>query len=364
MIDDKDQPRPLGRWIGEVIEIARALRQSRNTMLPAFTYRVMRAVGQQVWFINLGRAAFRKRRVKAIFGTGLFNLRPAAFSFRQTCHATSCDGPAELVAFYARTCLRAEQAGRWSGLLRPTPLVLDLGRFANFDAYRDAVSKITGGRYHRSANKAARLGYTARQVDESAFAAGVSRIRASKVWRSHGPVIEAIFNNLPACGDLEIEPREPLCHEHWTRAWGVFGPLKGGNGLVAHAVLRRAGNVVLFDFFMGHADVLKAGVTKLLMFEIMKWMLDRKDPSVRGLEFAFQGVVEVGSRGIIDWKRYVQFEPRCLILTDDRPFAFPAGFDPDVYLRLNPDVRAAGADPKHHFICHGLKEGRPYRYPA
>jgi hypothetical protein len=326
--------------------------------------RLLRTVGRQAWLFNRGRAAFRKGRVKTIFGTDHVNLRPAVFSFHQTCHAASCDAPIELVALYARTCLRAEQAGRWSGLLCPTPLVLDLGRFTDFDAYHDAVSKITGGRYHRSANKAARLGYATRQIDESAFAAGMSRIRSSKVWRSHGPVLEAIFNNHPAYGDLEIEPGTPVCHEHWTRTWGVFGPLQGGNGLVARAVLRRAGNVVLFDFFMGHADVLKEGVTKLLMFEIMKWMLDRKDPCVHGLEFAFQGVVEVGGRGILDWKRYVQFEPRCLILADDRPFTFPAGFDPNIYLRLNPDVRAAGVDPRHHFLFHGQKEGRPYRRPA
>jgi hypothetical protein len=333
-------------------------------MLLGLTWHFMRAVGRQSWLIDLGRAAFRKRRVKAIFGIDLVKLRPATFNFRQTCHTPSCDASVEIVACYARECLPAEKAGRWSGLLYPTPLVLDLSRFANFDAYRNAVSKITGGRYHRSANKAVRLGYTVRPVHESAFAAGVSRIQTSKTWRSHGPVKQAIFNNSPACSDLDIEPIEPACHEHRTLAWGVFGPLKESNGLVAHAVLRRAGNVVSFDFFMAHADVLKEGVTKLLMFEIMKWILDRNDPSVHGLEFVFQGVIEVGRRGIIDWKRYVQFEPRCLILADDRPFAYPAEFDPDVYLQLNPDVRAAGADPWLHFISWGQKEGRPYRHPS
>ncbi|WP_152428425.1 hypothetical protein [Methyloferula stellata] len=361
---NREHVRRLRKGSAKLINRARALWRVRNPMLLGFTWHLMRAVGRQSWLIDLGRAIFRKRRVKAIFGTDLVKLRPAAFSFHQTCHASGCDPTVELVASYARICLRAEQAARWSGLLYPTPLVLDLGRFATFDIYRKAVSKVTGGRYHRSANKAARLGYTARPIDVGAFAAGAARIRTSKVWRSHGPVREAIFSNSPDYADLEIEPSEPACHEHWTQAWGVFGPLKGSHGLVAHAVLRRAGNVVSFDFFMGHADVLKDGVTKLLMFEIMKWMLDRKDPSVRGLEFAFQGVVEVGRRGIIDWKRYVQFEPRCLILADDRPFEYPAGFDPDVYLQLNPDVRAAGVDPKHHFICHGLEEGRPYRHPA
>lgn len=39
----------------------------------------------------------------------------------------------------------------------------------------------------------------------------------------------------------------------------------------------------------------------------------------------------------------------------------PADFDPDVYLRLNEDVAAAGRDPAEHYIIHGRNEGRRYR---
>jgi hypothetical protein len=39
----------------------------------------------------------------------------------------------------------------------------------------------------------------------------------------------------------------------------------------------------------------------------------------------------------------------------------PAGFDPAVYLRLNPDVAAAGADPRRHYIDYGGAEGRRWR---
>ncbi|MFZ2208446.1 MAG: hypothetical protein WAV22_07245 [Porticoccaceae bacterium] len=42
----------------------------------------------------------------------------------------------------------------------------------------------------------------------------------------------------------------------------------------------------------------------------------------------------------------------------------PGGFDPDVYLRLNPDVAAAGLDPKMHYLRHGRREKRPYTLPA
>jgi hypothetical protein len=33
-------------------------------------------------------------------------------------------------------------------------------------------------------------------------------------------------------------------------------------------------------------------------------------------------------------------------------------FDSDAYLADNPDVRSEGLDPLHHFIQHGIVEGR------
>jgi SAM-dependent methyltransferase len=38
----------------------------------------------------------------------------------------------------------------------------------------------------------------------------------------------------------------------------------------------------------------------------------------------------------------------------------PENFDPEVYLRLNPDLREAGVDPRRHYLIHGQKENRPY----
>jgi hypothetical protein len=39
----------------------------------------------------------------------------------------------------------------------------------------------------------------------------------------------------------------------------------------------------------------------------------------------------------------------------------PEDFDPDLYLRLNPDVLAAGDDPKAHYLHNGFYEGRRWR---
>jgi glycosyltransferase involved in cell wall biosynthesis len=41
----------------------------------------------------------------------------------------------------------------------------------------------------------------------------------------------------------------------------------------------------------------------------------------------------------------------------------PPGFNPELYLQLNPDIRAAGADPAGHYLRHGAKEGRAFAMP-
>ena len=255
------------------------------------------------------------------------------------------------------------QVGRQAAFLsafRPTALVIDLRRFPDCAAYMAAVGRETKGKYRRSANKAKRLGYHVRRIDPRSFPDSTRQIWSSKLIRSRGPVLEALLKREAASKDIELPLAEVPCHQHWVAGWGVFIDRDGKTRMVARAILRRAGNVVSIDQFMGHGDLLGDGVTKLLMFAIMQWILDRKDPSAQGLEYCFQGAIEDGSKGLVNWKRYTQFEPRACETDDQGVFRFPEGFDPRVYLELNPDVRAAGIDPKRHYLRHGLDEGRPY----
>ena len=39
----------------------------------------------------------------------------------------------------------------------------------------------------------------------------------------------------------------------------------------------------------------------------------------------------------------------------------PPDFDPQAYLRANPDVKKAKADPAQHYLSYGFREGRPLR---
>lgn len=43
------------------------------------------------------------------------------------------------------------------------------------------------------------------------------------------------------------------------------------------------------------------------------------------------------------------------------PIRLPRGFDDEMYLQLNPDVRAINMDPRRHYLLHGAAEGRLFR---
>lgn len=51
---------------------------------------------------------------------------------------------------------------------------------------------------------------------------------------------------------------------------------------------------------------------------------------------------------------------RFLVMPSD---TLPSDFDPEYYLILHPDVKAAGRDPAEHYLAWGRKEGRAYRRP-
>ncbi|MDE2017184.1 MAG: hypothetical protein KGI57_05710 [Hyphomicrobiales bacterium] len=306
--------------------------------------------------------ARRRRRRFGELGVGEDGPPRRSLRLRCACDSPGCAGAVEALARICRP-FGPEPGTGALGPLAWTAMALDLAQFADGDAYVRAVSKATGGRYRRSANKAARLGYVVRPIDEDAFAGAAARIRSSALWRSRGLVLEALrrrrASDMP---DRDAPMRVARCPEHWTRAWGVFGPLgDDAQALVARAVLRRSGEIVAIDHFMGQVELLKEGVTKLLLFEILRWLKDPAEPAAAGARCAVYGPLERGGDGLLDFQRYALFAPLKIDLADDAPFAPPAGFDPKTYLRLNPDVEDAGVEPLHHFIYHGLAEGRRWR---
>jgi hypothetical protein len=57
-------------------------------------------------------------------------------------------------------------------------------------------------------------------------------------------------------------------------------------------------------------------------------------------------------------------EPRAPVAAHNVTAAMvlPADFDPEAYLFHNPDVAAARVDPAQHYLVHGAREGRRYRF--
>ena len=62
--------------------------------------------------------------------------------------------------------------------------------------------------------------------------------------------------------------------------------------------------------------------------------------------------------------REINEEKNTSFISSENNSNLPRGFDDGIYLKLNPDVKKTGEDPKSHFLNHGIKEGRLWQLPA
>lgn len=274
----------------------------------------------------------RYRRLKRVWrGVFLWPLYAARKSrFQGLGHARGCPLPAATlaladgcacrdVAAFARLTRRdlseyalqdtPERALR----LRPTAAALDLDGFADFNAWRVGVSRATNGKYHRSANRAKRLGYASRFVGLRSYQRSLHELTGSKWRRSKGLlVLEALVGPGHRLTDTGAPAEPAACPRHWRQCWGCFQTTPEGEKLAGFAILIRAGNVVWVQRLIGHGDALADGVMKLMIFDIMQWLLARAEPSTQGVRYLIHGSVEEGGRGLFDWKRYLGFKPMLL----------------------------------------------------
>lgn len=220
-----------------------------------------------------------------------------------------CPHAAQLVGL-TEDALRPLTASPIGGRFRPTPLAIALHRFADFTAWRKTVSRNTDGKYHRSANKARRMGYETRVVGLKSYERSFQALKGSKWRRSKGVFVwAALLGAREDLVDTGAPPQPPRCSTHWRRCWGVFRVDETGEHLAAFALLVRSGNVVWVQSLIGHGAALTDGVTKMLMFDIMTWLLARDEPATRGIDHLLHGYVEEGSVGLFDWKRYLAYTP-------------------------------------------------------
>ncbi len=198
-----------------------------------------------------------------------------------------------------------------------TAMAVDLEVFADFLSWQRVTSKITDGNSRRAAATARKHGCTSRIVGEKSFDASLHALTGSKVRRSKGLfVVAALSGPRTDLVDTRIAPERPVCPLHWRIAWGAFRTIDGAEKLVCYAKLVRAGDAVFVQSLIGHGDALRDGITKMLMFDIMAWLLDRRDPCVIGLRALIHGSMEEGAEGLFLWKRRLGFRPVLLHLAD------------------------------------------------
>ncbi len=302
---------------------------------------------------------YHKRRLRH-YGYGFADTLPEInAATRRRCNDPRCARFALEVYNSIARYIAPAKPNSLSVLFRPTIHALRLADFPTMSDYEKTVGHNTRGKNLRAVKKARRAGFYCRLVDRGAYARDLLEIMRSKPVRSGG------FVPLPKVLDDSndnIPHMPPVCSEHWIQTWGVFVEQDGREKLVGRTELIRAGNLVESVFFMGHGDFLKAGVMKLLHFEVLRWLLAREDLSVQGVEYLCYGGVEVGLEGRFNWKRYLAFRPFALRLAPPSDYAsIPAGFNERLYLKLNPDVKAAGVNARVHYVLHGKSEGRAFR---
>ena len=298
-------------------------------------------------------------------------LKPGAHAPRAVLRLRhGCDNP---------RCAR-HVAARWLGLrgfsrdpdisalharIRPFAAMIPLGDFASMADYVRHVSRISDGNDRREVARGRKLGYVTRRIGPQSYPRSLDEIVRSKPVRSGGAISKAIETPAPARRDGDFidhatPVQQPRCDEHWQIDFGVFNKADP-NRMMGKATLGRSGNLIEVVFFMGHGAVLREGVMKVLMFDIMEWLLESNDPLVQGADFLMYGAVEEGADGRDKWRRYLGFRPFAIEAERPRDHDWlPDDFDIAAYLALNPDLRAARVLPINHFRLHGAFENRAY----
>ena len=245
---------------------------------------------------------------------------------------------------------------------------IHIDQYEDFQQYKRDLSKRSSF-FIRHANKAIKKGYVVERFNPTNFSVDMLGIRRSMKIRSFGVMPEAWLANIEQFGGFPQEWNEislPSCKKHWEIFIGIFkncpghkqGPLIVDRRLVGYARLHRIGNMLAYKDFIGDGRFVADGVMKLLHIHIVQWVLDSRDEYAEGIENIAHGSIERGSEGIFFWKKKALFTPYCVTMVEKN---LPDDFDAQLYLELNPDVRAARLGPAQHYQVHGRYEKRIYR---
>jgi hypothetical protein len=281
--------------------------------LPRMTPQIVERATARLQFgcIEPVQTALRKRSRMALVGiAGLDALKRAEIDLeagRPEC-GRDCE---KLIAghrrYLAKYLFDAEKpsllAPAWHGI----PFLIDLDAYADFAAYTARLKRQSKGAVLRQINRARESGFCCEPFDRKDYGDDRHRVDTSKLFRSGGLVVAAALGSRPGrrTGTAAL-----VCPRHWYRDWGVFQPTETGDRrLVGYAFLKRVGTVVRVTQFMGHGAHLSDGIMKLLFFDALYWLFDRRDPLVEGVRYIHYGAIEHGRPGLAVWKHRFQFEP-------------------------------------------------------
>ena len=241
--------------------------------------------------------------------------------------AATC-GPAchDLVRFHKKSIAKFLTATmRASGMtarFHAVPNVIPLGRYPDYAGYLALVRKKSAGNILREIQHA-RSHCHCRIINRHAHLDDIQATENSLLFRTSGPVVSAVLAPLSS-GETPLPIRgaavaPPACPRHYALDWGVFTRVHADGSplpqeeLVGFIYLRRVGNGIRVIGFMGHGAHLRAGIMKLLFADLMKWLLDRQDEAVQGLDFIQYGAIEHGALGLLRWKQRFGFEPAVFV---------------------------------------------------
>jgi hypothetical protein len=290
--------------------------------------------------------AARKRRRLAAFGIETLDGIPCgdldlALDTSECPPACACLTAGERRYFARYLFDLAPRAGFVPPVWRGVPSVVDLDRYPDFASYADRLRRHSKGGVLRQIRKARAQGFFCRRIYSDFYRRQRFAIDTSKRFRS-GLVLASLLRRSPESdfpqtvplaeiaarlgrAPAEIidgiplpEPPPPACPLHWRIDWGVFIREDAAGDprcntprerLIGYVFLKRTGNVVRTAGLMGHGAYLSRNVMKLLLHDVIDWLLTRADPSVQGLRYLNYGAIEHGNEGLSAWKRSFEFAP-------------------------------------------------------
>jgi len=145
--------------------------------------------------------------------------------------------------------------------------------------------------------------------------------------RSGGPMRAAYQRTVDELGGPpgRLAPlKEPECPAHCTYCWGIFegkpghkqGEVVTDERLLAYIKFKRQGSLGIYTSILGHGDYLKFGIVYQLHYELLRWIAENLEDSLKGLDYVLYGAHESGHAGLQQWKKRGLFRGAYLVLNE------------------------------------------------